>query len=258
MIEHSDTCLVKLSELHEIYQKFISDQGHPCRDKKRATLNEIQGSPQWAEFSKGNEGRKDINISHKLKAAVDLAKTHRSQIGQEDALVFMWAAMMMHNFCPQSHEPFNGSFPHNCLTAPVNTKMRSFFNVVLQGPSALYGHEKISGDTNLEARERITCNISQLLIYNTSKGTPHHAVKTAAVCHSKGRETPFPLFLGLKLHRYGQNKTEIDHEQGISVSYTRVMEVKRDVARAVCARHAQDRVVVPTNSRLKVFTMWIM
>ncbi len=32
------------------------------------------------------------------------------------------------------------------------------------------------------------------------------------------------------------------------------MEVKRCLARAVCARHAQDGVVIPTNSRLKVFT----
>ena len=32
------------------------------------------------------------------------------------------------------------------------------------------------------------------------------------------------------------------------------MEVKLDVARAVCARHAQDGVVLPSNSRLKVFT----
>ena len=184
-----------------------------------------------------------------------LAKTYRSQIGQEDALTFMGAAVMMHKFCRQSQEPFDGSFPLNCLTAPVNEEMRSFFNVVLRGPSALRGHEKISGDANLDAWEKIACNISQLLIYNTSKGT-HHAVKTSAVRHNKERETTFPLYRGLKLHGHARDKKQIgiDQEQGISVSYNRVMEVKRDVARAVCARHAQDRVVVPTNSRLKAFT----
>ena len=45
LIEHSDTTLFKLSELREMYQKVMSEQGHPCRDKKRATLNSIQGSP---------------------------------------------------------------------------------------------------------------------------------------------------------------------------------------------------------------------
>ena len=97
------------------------------------------------------------------------------------------------------------------------------------------------------------CNISQLLIYNCTKGT-HHPVKTDAVRHNKERETPFPLYHGLKLHRNGRSKKqiEIDHEQGISVSYNRIMEVKRSVARAVCARHTQDGVVLPTNSRLNV------
>ena len=32
------------------------------------------------------------------------------------------------------------------------------------------------------------------------------------------------------------------------------MEVKLDIARAVCARHAEDGEVVPTNSRMNVFT----
>ncbi|KAL8561604.1 hypothetical protein ACOMHN_024839 [Nucella lapillus] len=167
----------------------------------------------------------------------------------------MRAAVMMHKFCLQSQEPFDGSFPPNCLTASVNEEMRSFFNVVLRGPSALHGREKIGGDANLDAREKIACNISQLLIYNTSKGT-HHAVKTAAVRHNKERETPFPLYHGLKLHGNGRDKKQIGihHEQGISVSYNRVMEVKQCVARAVCARHAQDGVVLPTNSRFNVFT----
>ncbi|KAJ8396485.1 hypothetical protein AAFF_G00017910 [Aldrovandia affinis] len=133
--------------------------------------------------------------------------------------------------------------------------MRSFFNVVLLGPSVLHGREKISEDDNLDARERIACNISQLLIYNTSKGTPH-AVKMDAVHHNKERETPFPLYHGLKLHGQGRNKKQIgiDHAHGISVSYKRAMEVKRGIARVVCARHAQDGVVLPTNSRLNVFT----
>ena len=46
----------------------------------------------------------------------------------------------------------------------------------------------------------------------------------------------------------------IDKDHGISVSYGRVMEVKRGVVRAVCARSAQDGIVVPSNSPFNVFT----
>ena len=260
LIEHSDTTSFKLSELREMYRKLMNDQGHPCQDKKQPHSTRFKDLllhflPEWAEFSKGNKGRKDIYISHKSKVADELARTFRSHTGQEDALIFMRAAVMMHKICLESQEPFDGSFAPNCLTASVNEKMRSFFNVVLRGPSALHGRENIGGDANLDAKEKIACNISQLLIYNTSKGT-HHAVKTAALRHNKERETPFPLYHGLKLHGRGRDRKliEIDHEQGISVSYKRVMEVKRGIARAVCARHAEDGVVLPTNIRHKVFT----
>ena len=167
----------------------------------------------------------------------------------------MRAAVMMHKFCLQSQKPFDGSFPSNCLIAPVNEEMRSFFNVVLRGMSALRGGDKVDDSSSVDARDRIACNISQLLIYNATVGT-HHEVKTTAVRHTKERETPLPLYCGLKLHAHSRdrNQIEIDHDQGFSVSYGRVMEIKRQIARAVCARHAQDGVVVPTNSRLKVFT----
>ena len=49
LIEHSETTLFKLSELREMYQILMSDQGRPCRDKKRATFNSIQGPPSGSQ-----------------------------------------------------------------------------------------------------------------------------------------------------------------------------------------------------------------
>ena len=67
---------------------------------------------------------------------------------------------------------------------------------------------------------------------------------------------PFPLYRGLRLHGHGRDKKQIgiDKDHGISVSYARVMEVKRGVVRAVCARSAQYGSVVPSNGRFNVFT----
>ena len=81
----------------------------------------------------------------------------------------MWAAVMMHELCLQSQKLFDGSFPPNCLMACVNEEMRSFLNVVLQGPSSIRGSSKTGGNVNLDTREKIVCNISQLLIYNCTK-----------------------------------------------------------------------------------------
>ena len=70
------------------------------------------------------------------------------------------------------------------------------------------------------------------------------------------RETTFPLYRGLGLHGHGRDKKQIGiaKDHGISVSYGRVMEVKRGVVRAVCARSAQDGIVAPSNSLFNVFT----
>ena len=126
-----------------MYQKLMSDQGHLCRDKKEPHSSHFRDHlliflPKCAEFSKGNKGRKDIYISHKLKVADEHARTYRSQNGQEDALIFMRTAVMMHTFCLQSQDTFDGFFPPNCLTASVNEQMRSFFNIVLRGPHQLF------------------------------------------------------------------------------------------------------------------------
>ena len=103
--------------------------------------------------------------------------------------MFMRAAVMMHTVCLQRQETFDGSFPHNCLTGPVNEEMRSFFNVVFRGRSALCGRVMVAGDANLDPRDKIACNISQLLIFNAVKGT-YHTVNTPAVRHTAMNEKP--------------------------------------------------------------------
>jgi len=57
------------------------------------------------------------------------------------------------------------------------------------------------------------------------------------------------------MHGEARLKKQIEnaHQVGMSVSYDRVMEVKRAVARAVCKRHAEDGLVLPTNMRRNVF-----
>ena len=62
-------------------------------------------------------------------------------------------------------------------------------------------------------------------------------------------ETPFPLYVGLKLHVNDCQKETIStfHSLGISVSYDRVMEVRKCLAKAVSQRWNEDGVVVPHN-----------
>ena len=124
-----------------------------------------------------------------MTVADELAKKHKFQSCQAEALILMRAAMIIHKLCLESQEPFNGSFSANCLTAPVNKKMRIFFNTVLQGQSTVFGKKNINENTNQDARDKIECIISQLFMNNTTKGV-HHTVKTDTVHHSKGERNP--------------------------------------------------------------------
>ena len=216
-IEHSKG-VFKLSELQEMYQELMSCQGNPCKDRKEPRATRFKDHllsllPEWSKFSRKNKERKDIYISHKVTVADELAKKHNFQSCLAEALILMHAAMIIHKLCPESQEPFNGSFSANCLTAPVNKNMRIFFNTVLQGQSTVFG-KNINDNTNQDARDKIACIISQSLMYNASKGV-HHTVKTDTVHHSKEREIPFPLCYGLKLHALGRQKNQIGIAQDI-------------------------------------------
>ena len=66
--------------IHSYHAK-IKKEPHSTRYKDHI----LSMLPDWSEFSKGNEGRKDIFISNNLKVADDVVKTYGTQVGQEDA-----------------------------------------------------------------------------------------------------------------------------------------------------------------------------
>ena len=91
-------------------------------------------------------------------------------------------------------------------------------------------------------------------MYNTFSDS-HHTTKSVNIRHNKDRETRFPLYMGLKLHGDGRQKQQINNANafGISVSYSRVMEVKRSMTRAVVKQFVNDGVVLPATILSEVF-----
>ena len=258
LVEESRTGVFKLSELRELYKAMMSEMGRPCSGREphatRFKDNMLHHLPDWAEFSQG----RDIFISHKATVGTVLAQTYHSAIiDQDEALLLVRAAMAIRKRILVKYAPFNGSFSPYCLSEPVDETVLSFVNVVLQGPKGTIHHSRrvqAGSDAGLDTRAKIACTISQLLTYNTVKYAS--SSDSTAIRHSKERGTPFPLYHGIKLHGDARLKHQIQnaHSLGLSVSYDRVMEVKLQVANAVCKRHAEDGVVLPTNIRLSVFT----
>ena len=79
-------------------------------------------------------------------------------------------------------------------------------------------------DENMQGRKRIANTIAQQIIYNSCTGS-NYTKKSNSIRHNLDHETPFPLYMGLKLHGDGRQKQQINNANafGISVSYKRVM-----------------------------------
>ena len=116
LTENSDSVFT-VSELRQIYRTLMVEQGSPCHDNrephgtrfKEHLLNLLLG---WTEG-------KEIFISINSKVADLLVKAHHSQIGQDKALLLMRAAVILRKCCLLKQEPFDVSFPQDCLTTPV-------------------------------------------------------------------------------------------------------------------------------------------
>ncbi len=95
--------------------------------------------------------------------------------------------------------------------------------------------------------------ISQLLQFNCSakykEGTEVHR-------HSKDRETPFAVYVGMSLFAKTRKRQLIDmlHVNGLSISYDRVLEISAQLGEAVVAQYVEDGVICPPVLRKQLFT----
>lgn len=102
---------------------------------------------------------------------------------------------------------------------------------------------------NIEEQSSVThvqvlLSICQLIVFNTLGRKKQNALATH---HSKTREPPLPVYLGVPLH----NKTrkhglvEALYDLGLSVSYDRVLEISIDVGTKICHYYGRLNAVCP-------------
>lgn len=95
--------------------------------------------------------------------------------------------------------------------------------------------------------------IAQLLQYNCYNKCTYGA---ATHRHSKDRETPFAVYIGMTVFAKTRKRQLIDmlHENGISISYDRVLEVSALLGESVVNQYVADGVVCPPILRKGLFT----
>ena len=95
--------------------------------------------------------------------------------------------------------------------------------------------------------------ISQLLQYNRFA---NYTEETNTHRHSNERETPFSVYLALSVLARTRKRRLIDmlHENGLCVSYDRVLDMSAKLGEAGVCQYVDDGVVCPLGLRTKLFT----
>lgn len=111
----------------------------------------------------------------------------------------------------------------------------------------------ISSLTGDAATSKISENIAQLIQFNSVKNRKPNA---SYVRHNIQREQPLPIYIGLLVHSLSGKRSLVDElfEMGLSVAYSRVMDIERALATKVCEIYMKDNCVCPPHLKLGMFT----
>ena len=110
---------------------------------------------------------------------------------------------------------FDGRFPSGCQQGSAPSTLKTLVSMVLNGPD-------LKDQFSIDSQANIT--ISQAILFNFKK----RASFTAKSRHSMDRESPLPLYIGMKIHTETRSKkliTEL-HDLGLSISYDRVLQLE--------------------------------
>ena len=97
--------------------------------------------------------------------------------------------------------------------------------------------------------------ISQLLMFNSIRRRKD-LNNPRSIYHSIERETPLPLYIGLKMHSLTRKRKIVDslYELGLSTSYNRVMDIESDMGNTICSYYKENNVVCPPQLVPGIFT----
>jgi hypothetical protein len=148
----------------------------------------------------------------------------------------------MNGVCSQ----FDGtSFPQGCQETSVPKLLIALVSMIMDGPNIT----KRDSDEYRQA----ALSIAQLLKYNSSV---RRRRGSTGIQHSKSRETPLPIYLGMMIHGHTRKRELVDtlFHFGLSISYDRVLYISMDMAISAAQQYESDGVVCPLILRKNLFT----
>ena len=144
----------------------------------------------------------------------------------------------------ETKSEFSGSLSRETQKDSVPPSLLEFVSVLEHGGDIKTQLDHGTSQTDL--------SLAQLLQFNC-----HKAHKGSTSCmHSKSREPRFAVYNGLLLFAKTRKRQLIDimYQNGLSISYDRVLRISKQLGESLVARAEVEGVVCPTKLRHGVFT----
>lgn len=230
----------KLSQLAKMMSDGLSQMGfdsvvHSTRLKDQL-LSEILG------LRADKIGREiflffDDNVKQLVANAIESDKN------DEDTILDKAVDVLRGQLNAEKTVSFSGSLNKTfCAGKTVPKKLVKFFSSLLEG------RESCSKIT-----EKIAEVIVQIVLFNCVKRRKNDV---SYARHNIDREQPFNIYLGLMIHSETGQRKIVDelNDMGLSISYSRVLDIERALAVKVCEKYVQDDCVCPPSLTEGIFT----
>ena len=228
----------KLTDLTYLYTERLKQLGIETPIVHKSRLKEMLQThlPELGDFISG----RDIVLTLKQDVGPILTKSSE----YNDAVVIEKAASLLRHKMLQCKSSFHGNFEKDYVKNCVPDQLMQFIESCLNGAKI--------GDVEIEpSKEDIA--LAHLLQFNC-----HLSYKKNSVYHrhSSQREPAFPVFLGLSVYSKYRKEALVDllFQQGLSISYDRVLDISNAIGQSVVDRFIQNETVCPLNLKKGIFT----
>lgn len=242
-MDESVAPVFKLSDLVKLYSARLETLGVNQHHRQHSTRLKNRILAHFPDLTEHKEGRdvllvfdKDIGLA--LRKACD-------EDYDEEAICLARAANIVRRDMFKMQSTFSGSFDEDSQTKSVPQSLLAMVNMTLNGSNI------VSQTSNCVTQAALS--MAQLMQFNSYS---RRRSETSGVRHSKTRETPLPMYVGLTIHAKTRKRELVEtlFDLGLSVSYDRVMAISTAVGNSVCEQYHRDQIVCPPNLRHGLFT----
>ena len=183
----------RLAELTDMYPNRLAQHGriHSTDLKERLLAN----VPGLQPHKKG----RDIFLAFNDEVAPALQHACERDFNNE-AMTLLKATRIIRRDMLDTKSKFNRTFNNSCQQESVPESLKTLIGMILGGTDI-----KTQSSDLTEAQTSLS--ISQLMLFNATKRHRDSGTTGASYYHSRDREPPLPIYLGLMTHAETQKRT---------------------------------------------------